>query len=67
MDNDKKKQAKLDSVDFLMLLLVRFDVCSERTGFKIFQRYRWDVFYKRFRPSGQRPVPRIEKIFKDQQ
>jgi hypothetical protein len=49
MDN---RQAKLTSVDFLLVLLVRFGVCSEPKAFGVFQWYRHDIFYKHGWPAG---------------
>ena len=66
MDEYELRQAKLDSVNFLMVILTRLGICSEGKAMKIFQRYRQEIFYRHFKASGMRD-PRIEKIFNDQQ
>lgn len=59
------KQAKLDSVDFLMVLLTRFGLCSKSKGMRIFQHYRQNIFYQHFVASHME-MAHIEKILRDE-
>ncbi len=61
MDEHQKRQAKLDSVDYLMVILTRLGICSEYEGMKIFQSYRQRIFYRRFIASQMQEI-RIEQI-----
>jgi len=58
MDN---AQAKLTSVDYLLVLLTRFGLCSESKALKIFQHYRRELFYRHQRAAGIDPRKRYGK------
>jgi hypothetical protein len=45
------RQAKLTSVDYLMVILTKLGICSEYTALAIFQRYRQKIFYTQVLPS----------------
>jgi hypothetical protein len=43
MDN---RQAKLTSVDYLLVILTRLGLCPESNALKIYNFYRHRIFYK---------------------
>ena len=50
-----KRQAKLTSVDFLMVILTRLNVCSEHKAMRLFQYYRHELFYRYDKASKHDP------------
>ena len=52
MDELVAKQNKLNSVDYFLLLLVKFNLCSEGRALRIFQTYRHRIFYRHNIASG---------------
>jgi len=59
MEDDK--QAKLRSVDYLMLILTRLGLCDEVKALSIFQQYRHEIFYK-YRNLSRYGGPRCVKV-----
>ena len=63
-DDHELRQAKLNSVDYLMLILIRLKLCSEFKGMRIFQEYRQELFYRHRQESGKHKL-HLEKIISD--
>jgi hypothetical protein len=47
-----RRQAKLRSVDNLLVILTRLGLCSETKALRIFQHYRHEIFYRYGSMSG---------------
>ena len=58
------KQAKLDSVDFLMVILTRLKICPEHQASRIYQDYRQEIFY-RYNTATIIHPERTAKIYAD--
>ena len=54
------RQAKLTSIDYLLALLRKLEIYPEVKCMKVFQHYRYELFYKGHKASGLLHL-RIEK------